>query len=78
MEVPPEALKHLVTEAITIPCAQCSAVRRAIALDAEEVPTRVIGIDDRQIDAVAATAHLSVDGVAQTLEHLGHIALDLA
>ncbi|MBZ0232290.1 MAG: DNA2/NAM7 family helicase, partial [Deltaproteobacteria bacterium] len=64
VEAPAEVAEDVRAEPIAIARGVGARVRRAVGLDAEDVATGVVGIDDGEIDAVAGAADLVMHGPA--------------
>src|SRR6185312_10531243 len=71
MEPPAELSEPLRAQPVAIAGGAARCVRLAVMLDREHVALRVVGIDDREIDAVGAGADLMSDDPAALGERAG-------
>src|SRR5262249_33548710 len=75
---PPAAIpQDALTQAIAVPGRARGMIRRAVALDPEQVATRARGIDYRQVDDEAGRTDLGMDLVAEVFQGPGHLPLEV-
>lgn len=78
VEVPAQPVEHLLCESVAVAGDGRSAVGFAIALDAEDVFTRMVRVPDADVDTEAACADVSIDFVPPSFDGYCHHVGDLA
>ena len=76
MDAPAESFQHLLAQAVAVPSRLCGVVHGAIALDAERVLTRLVGVAHRHVDPVSGSPDLRVDLVAHATDDVDDVLLE--
>src|SRR4051812_2973346 len=62
-DIPAKAFEDALPEFVTIPRGGGVSIRRSITFDAEKVPSGIVWMKDREIDAVAGASDLAMNFV---------------
>src|SRR5215210_6043149 len=76
VDAPPQPLQHLLPQAVPVARRTRAVVGGAVALDAEQVAPRALGVDHGQVDKEPGAPHLGLDPVALLLQGAQHRLLE--